>query len=235
MLTPGNKKLGGHLIWGFALPSGRPDVCVGLSAECREHCYARLVERLRPAASLRYENNLRLSRRPDFARRVRHFILGHDIAVVRVHSGGEFYSAAYARKWLWVIRRLPAVRFFFYTRAWRVPAVRPVLERMARRRNCRAWYSCDRGTGLPARVPPRVRLAWLMTDAEDTPPAPAGLAFRVRPLRRRPLTRSNGVRVCPAEDGVARATRVTCDRCRLCWDGLPGEPRHRLPLTVLGG
>ena len=26
MLTPGNLKLGGRRIWGFALPSGTPDV-----------------------------------------------------------------------------------------------------------------------------------------------------------------------------------------------------------------
>ena len=38
MLTPGNKKLGRRLIWGFGLPSGRPDLCVGLSAQCLRHC-----------------------------------------------------------------------------------------------------------------------------------------------------------------------------------------------------
>ena len=90
MLTPGNRKLGGRLIWGFGLPSGRPDVCVGLSPECRAHCYARQLERFRPAVLARYQRNLRLSRRPDFAGLVRSFILGHDIAVVRVHTGGDF-------------------------------------------------------------------------------------------------------------------------------------------------
>jgi hypothetical protein len=97
MLTPGNKKLGGRLIWGFGLPSGRPAVCVGLTDECRAHCYARRVEGLRPAVRARYEKNLRLSRLPDFAQRVRDFLLAHEVAVVRVHTGGDFY-AAYARK-----------------------------------------------------------------------------------------------------------------------------------------
>ncbi len=31
MLTPGNAKLGGHLIWGFALPSGAAATCPGLA------------------------------------------------------------------------------------------------------------------------------------------------------------------------------------------------------------
>jgi hypothetical protein len=128
---------------------------------------------------------------------------------------------------------LPRVRFFLYTRSWRDPAVRAVLGRMARLPHCRVWYSCDRGTGLPARVPARVRLAWLQTAADDLPPPGTHLAFRVRPLRRRPRTRVNGVRVCPEEDGVRRQAPVTCDRCRLCWKPLPGEPRARIPLPVL--
>jgi hypothetical protein len=141
VLTPGNHKLGGRLIWGFGLPSGRPEVCVGLSAECRRHCYARQVEGLRPAVLACYENNLRLSRLPQFARRLRAFIRAHDIAVVRVHTAGDFYDAAYARKWLRVMQRLPAVRFFFYTRSWRDAAIRPVLEQMAGLPHCRAWYA----------------------------------------------------------------------------------------------
>ena len=54
MLTPGNRKLGGRRIWGFGLPSGTPDVCPGMSAACRAHCYAATVERYRPAAATAY-------------------------------------------------------------------------------------------------------------------------------------------------------------------------------------
>src|SRR4051794_31112247 len=104
-------------------------------------------------------------------RRARYYILAHEITVVRLHVGGDFYDATYAGKWLLVMRKLPRVRFFFSTRSWRDAQVRPVLERMAQRPNCRAWYSCDRGTGIPAQVPPRVRLAWLMTGPDDPPPA----------------------------------------------------------------
>jgi hypothetical protein len=233
MLTPGNKKLGGRLIWGFGLPSGRPEICTGMSAECREYCYARQMERLRPAVLDRYERNLRLSRLPDFEQRVRYFILNHDIAVVRLHVGGEFYSDAYARKWLRVMRRLPAVRFFVYSRGWRDDRIRPVLERMAELSNCRVWYSADKGTGLPANPPPRVRLAWLMTDGDDLPPADAGLVFRIRRLRRRPRAHVRGVRVCPAEDGQPRSARVTCDRCGVCWQPLPGDKEPRLALPVI--
>jgi hypothetical protein len=232
MLTPGNKKLGGSLVWGFGLPSGQPDVCVGLSAQCHEHCYARHVERLRPDVLARYEKNLRLSRLRDFPQRIRYFILAHEIKVARIHTGGDFYDARYARKWLRIINQLSDVRFFFYTRSWRDDAIRPVLEAMAQLPNCRAWYSCDRGTGIPASVPPCVRLAWLMTDDGDTPPE-AHLIFRVRSLRRQPQTRIEGVRVCPAEDGVTRKAPVTCDRCRLCWRPLPADTQQRISLSLI--
>jgi hypothetical protein len=233
MLTPGNKKLGGALIWGFGLPSGRPDVCVGLSAPCQQHCYARRVEGLRPGVRSRYQKNLRLSLLRDFPQRVRYFILAHEVAVARIHTGGDFYDARYACKWHKVLERLPAVRFYFYTRSWRDGAIWPVLGAMAGLPNCRAWYSCDRGTGIPNSVPPGVRLAWLMTAPDDAPPRDVHLTFRVRSLRRRPQTHVEGIRVCPAEDGVARKEPVTCDRCRLCWRTLPPERLQRLSLPLI--
>src|SRR3954471_25024658 len=144
MLTPGNHKLGGHRIWGFALPSGTAEVCVGMTPTCRRHCYAVRTEGYRARAAARYRQNLALSRRPGFARRVRAFLVAHRVWVVRIHTGGEFYSPEYAAKWLAVARKSPWVRFFAYTRAWRLPAVKAVVVELAALRNCQLWYSCDR-------------------------------------------------------------------------------------------
>lgn len=229
MLTPGNHKLGDRLVWGFALPSGTPQVCPGLTPTCHAHCYAAAVERYRPAAAAKYRRNLALSRRRDFVRRVRAFLVAHAVRVVRVHVGGDFYSAGYARKWLRVMRLSPRTRFFFYSRSWRVPAIRAVLERMAELPNCRAWYSADCDSGLPPAVPPRVRVAWLLIDADEVPPAEAHLVFRVRRLRAYPPP-TPGPCVCPAEDGVPRPRAVTCDRCGHCWRPLAGG---RVPLPVI--
>ncbi|HVT66676.1 MAG TPA: hypothetical protein VHF26_02930, partial [Trebonia sp.] len=126
-------------------------------------------------------------------------------------------------------------RFFAYTRAGRDDAIRPVLEGMAGRRNCRLWYSCDRQTGIPERVPPRVRLAWLMSAADELPPTHVDLIFRTVPLRRRRRRLLRDARVCPAEDSVPRRTPATCERCRLCWAPLPDDAWPRLPLPVLPG
>jgi hypothetical protein len=131
------------------------------------------------------------------------------------------------------MRRMPRVRFFCYTRAWRDEAIRPVLERLARLPNCCAWYSCDRETGVPAVIPPRVRLAWMATTHDDLPPSSSTLVFRIRRLRRRPARTQGGVRVCPAEDGVPRGQPVTCERCRLCWQPLPDSSDRRTSLPLL--
>ena len=217
MLTSGNKKLGTDLIWGFGLPSGRASVCAGLTATCRKHCYAVRTEQYRQKAGARYEANLRLTRKRSFTRRMRAFLIAHHVRVVRIHTGGEFYSARYARKWRRVIRRSPRVRFFAYSRAWRVPEIRAELEAMAREPNCQIWFSVDRDTGIPEGVPEGIRLAWLMTAEDDRPPGPVDLVFRVHALRRRPLALVGAATVCPAEDGLARPMAVTCDHCRTCW------------------
>jgi len=230
MLTRGNLKLGKGRIWGFALPSGTRASCPGMSTLCRTHCYAVAIERFRVAAAARYRRNLLASRCRDFARRLVAFVITHRIRVVRIHTGGDFYSARYARKWLRVVDQLPRVTFFFYTRAWRVPEIRAAIDTMATRPNCVAWYSCDRDTGVPTDVPAGVRIAWLSASEEDMPPGRIDLVFRVRRLRRSPISPVNSA-VCPAEDGVPRTRRATCDVCGRCWrrESTPG----RIPLPMI--
>ncbi len=214
MLTPGNQKLGrGRRIWGFGLPSR--STCPGRSPACSAPCYSAHLEAWRPSLRARYWRNLRLSRRPDFAERVLAFLQRKGVRVVRLHTGGDFYSAKYARKWLHVMRGAPDVRFYFYSRSWRVPAIRRVLLQMSRLANVRAWFSCDRDTGVPRRVPAGVRLAWLMTTPEDLPPR-ADLVFRTHPLRRTVQKRVNLALVCPTENG-ATGHRTDCSRCGVCW------------------
>jgi hypothetical protein len=236
MLTPGNTKLGRRRrLWGFGLPSR--STCPGRSGACAAACYSYRLEQFRPGVRARYRRNLILSRRADFARRVLALIAARAVEVVRVHTAGDFYAAAYARQWLTVMRAAPAARFFLYTRSWRVPDIRRVLLAMARLANVRVWFSCDRETGLPGRVPRRVRLAWLMTRPDDLPPR-ADLVFRVRRLRGAVLKRvpwldaPGAALVCPTENGIT-GHRTSCSQCRLCWRPLPeppAGPRRALPL-----
>jgi hypothetical protein len=235
MLSPGNSKLGrGRLIWTFSLPSRHS--CPGRSATCSACCYSYRIERRRPHVLRRYRRNLALSSRRDFVERVVAFIGRRQVGVVRLHVGGDFRSPGYARRWLRIMRRCPHTTFYFYTRSWRLKRFRPVLAAMARLGNVRAWYSCDRDTGVPRRVPPGVRLAWLMTDPDDLPPR-ADLVFRVPALRRQVQKRvlcgegQSRALVCPVENGVT-GHRTTCGQCGVCWrvSGGTTAPRLSLPL-----
>jgi hypothetical protein len=221
VLTPGNRKLGGNLIWGFGLPSGLPEICLGMTPTCRAHCYAIRSEAYRAKARAKYQRNWEISQLPDFAQRMRYFILNHDVKVVRIHTGGEFHSPHYARQWLRIIRWLPDVRFYCYTRAWQIAPLKRVIDRMADYHNARVWYSCDRDTGLPSAVPARVRISWLMTRPDEIPPSTTDLVFRVARLRRQPQTRLNGVRICPDETGKTYSQPPHCESCGYCWRLFP--------------
>ena len=229
MLTRGNHKLGTRRIWSFSLPSGPGGTCAGMTPTCAADCYAVALERYRPAAARAYRRNLARAQRRDFVPRVRAFIIAHAVRVVRIHVGGDFFSVRYARKWLQIMRRSPRVRFYFYTRSWRVSAIKTVIDGMAALPNCRAWYSADVGTGAPGDVPLGVRVAWLMTAPDDTPLSGTDLVFRVRRLRNR-AEPTPGQYVCPAEDGVPRTRPMTCDRCGFCWRP---TPTGRVPLAVI--
>ncbi|MCE9563917.1 MAG: hypothetical protein K8U57_17890 [Planctomycetes bacterium] len=229
MLTRGNRKLGSNRIWTFTLPSGTTETCPGMTPTCQKHCYAIALERFRPVATARYRRNLALTQRRNFARRMQAFLVAHAVRIVRVHVGGDFTSLRYARAWWHIMKRSSSVQFYFYTRVWTVPTIKPVIDRMAELPNCRVWYSVDRDTGVPTDVPARVRLAWLATTPEDRPPAEAHLIFRVRRLRSLPVPLS-GPPVCPTETPRTGKPVVTCERCGHCWRP---NPTTRIPLSLI--
>ena len=100
-----------------------------MTSTCQTHCYAVRYGQYRTSAQAKYQRNLELSRLPDFGQRMRYSILHHEAKVVRIHTGGDFYSVPYVRQWLRVIKWLPEVRFFTYTRSWRLPKLKSVIDR----------------------------------------------------------------------------------------------------------
>jgi hypothetical protein len=108
---------------------------------------------------------------------------------------------------------------------------------MAQLPNVRAWFSVDRQTGLPRRLPPGVRLAWLMTTADDRPPR-ADLIFRVQSLRRlvqkwvRWERGAAQTLVCPTENGVT-GHRTSCEQCGICWREPSSSSPGRVSLPVI--
>jgi hypothetical protein len=145
-------------------------------------------------------------------------------AVVRLHVSGDFFSAAYTRKILEIVRACPGVMFYAYTRSWRSASIRPGLLYLAAEPNVRLWWSVDRDSGVPFPVPAGVKLAWMMSepDEERTHADLIGLCdlvFRTRKCRERVALKIASVTVCPVENGTPAGHAATCGACGICWKG----------------
>jgi hypothetical protein len=209
LLMQGNGKLG-SAIHSWSLPS--IDTCPGSSSLCRKVCYATQHRFRFPKVKENLSWCLEQSRMDDFVDRMVREIKTSGVLVLRLHVAGDFYDAEYAGKWLDVMKRCPRVRFYGYSRSWRVPAIAAVLEKMAALRCCRLWYSIDSETGLPAFVPSGVRLAFLQI-AEGGHPEQADLVFRTRKLRKLATLPI----VCDQETKEGKADGLTCGACTRCF------------------
>jgi hypothetical protein len=207
LLAVRNGKMGAFIAH-FDLPAIA--TCPGRSSICERLCYASHGRFVTRVVRRRLAWCYRQSLRTDFVPRLVREIRRRGVIVCRVHVSGDFYDSDYAWKWLEVIQACPSVRFYWYSRSWRVAAIAPALEEMARLANVRGWYSCDAETGEPDIVPEGVRLCYLQ-QAPEARPAKSELVFRARPMRRQP--RLGLPMICPQETNKD----VTCGSCQFCW------------------
>ncbi len=211
LLTIGNGKLGQSIsIWSIPAVS----TCPGRSSICEKWCYAKSGHFLLSAVKERLAWNYEQSLRSDFTKRMVDEIRRKGVLVLRVHTAGDYYSKEYAEKWLEIMKQCPRVRFYAYSRSYRIPEIASVLEEMAKLRCFRLWYSIDLETGLPAYVPVGVRLAYL--QVADDKPELADLMFRVRRLRRERKTIGLPM-ICPVETEQGKERGVTCGSCQHCF------------------
>jgi hypothetical protein len=135
---------------------------------------------------------------------------------LRIHVAGDFFSVAYIQMWIKIARACPRVKFYFYTRSWRVPELLPPLLELARLGNVFAWWSEDRNSG--AAVLPVGRRCFLCVDAADEALVPPGVDLVFREDTKQIKKWVNGVWVCPKENGTKAG--ITCSACLRCL--LPG-------------
>lgn len=237
MLVKGNSKLG-KTIWQFSIPAG--STCPGRTKLCSERCYAQKGFFLMPSVQRAQERNEEATRRDDFVEQMVAEICTVKAHIVRIHVAGDYYSAAYVKKWREIVKACPDVRFFTYTRSWHKeaarldPALRTELTNLSKCKNVRMWWSVDAETGPPEELPKRIRCAYLAINKDDIPDESMHLVFRDYPMRGTEQKRINGVMVCPPENGV---THLTCEKCGFCWrrDPQKSKPvpgRMALPLIA---
>jgi len=162
-LGEGNAKVGD--VFTFSLPSRV--TCPGASEWCLKHCYAHRYERLRPACRRAYQRNLILAQRTDGFVRVMTGIVPRIIPSMRIHVGGDFYSAQYCQAWFRICSALPHTKFWAYTRSCVVPRLLPALEKLRALPNVELFASIDPTMPLPSKD---WRIAFIETDERANGP-----------------------------------------------------------------
>jgi len=212
-ITLGNTKIGNKFTWTWSMPPGSNGTCPGESDDCRVHCYAKKGF-LGCMPSATKEQNYEYSTSEHFTSWMILELRRVQAKLFRIHVVGDFYNAAYIKKWIAIVRACPSTRFYAYTRSWVIPALRPLLMQLAKLPNFRLWWSCDRS--MPRPKPPKgVRLAYMQVEETDTPKYKVHLVFRVKALRKTVKKQLHGTMICPPENGVS--TDVTCEKCQWCW------------------
>ena len=212
--APINTKLG-YGIHTWSIPA--KDTCPGRSHLCSDRCYAGRGHFVRPAVDQLYRRNLEFSETEEFTNWLISGLRYHAVRVMRIHVAGDFYSPEYIAKWDAIVARSPRTLFFVYTRSWRLDELLLPILQLSRQPNISVWFSIDRETG-PAPLHRGIRQAYMAVNDADAAAAPdhCDLVFRDRPGS--PLKNTNGILVCPAENGVGGKMHHTCTSCGVCYD-----------------
>lgn len=207
LLQQGNSHLG-ESIHTWSMPA--VETCPGATKACQSVCYARAGFYHMPDVKSGLAYRLAMSRRKSFVADMIGEIRRKGVMTLRIHAAGDFYSAGYTRRWAKIVAASPRTNFYFYTRSWRVEAIRPILEELASYKNVHGWFSTDRDTGSVEDLPDFIRVAYLQTEKLETDPE-ADLAFRSRGVRK--SSRVGLPMVCPKNAGA----ETTCGTCQNCF------------------
>jgi len=212
LFNKGNAKLGKNVLtWSISAVH----TCPGRSKLCEGLCYADKSFFKMASVRGKHHKNWQFSQRDDLTKLLKEVKHG---TLLRIHVAGDIYDAAYAKKWLYILKHSPHIKAWLYSRSWRVPDILATLEDMANLPNVRVWYSIDKETGVPTKLHRNVRLAYLSTDTYDQPPLASDLVFRDYVQRKEKTVHMSGVLVCPVENG--KGWHGTCEKCKLCFTDL---------------
>ena len=193
----GNLKLGPGIYTYSKLP-GLPQPhggsCPGATDTCLRVCYAFRV-RETPLVWDMWTQNTKRDCLPWLPR---------DAQIIRIHVSGDFASKPEIRGWWAKAGVYPRVRFFAYTRSWRVPELLPDLEKLQALDNVQLFASVDASNIRKHEWPPEEwRWAWLGAPSIIT----------------RVWQRQSPTYTCPETTG----RKANCEECRYCIDGKRGD------------
>lgn len=198
----GNLKLGTDGMYTYSrLPGRIGGTCPGATPECQNICYAMRGVSTPPVWDVWARNSGR-DDLPDEP-------LPPDAKIVRIHVSGDFDSVNYINQWFCLAYDNPDVRFWGYTRSWRVPELLGPLESFRALPNVQLFASMDKSITEPP--PWGWRRAWLEDD-------PRVWIKDDKVVNNRVDDRASAI-ICPEETGH----KADCQACNYCVKGRRGD------------
>lgn len=87
--------------------------------------------------------NWAASGRPQFTKIMTEELRAFRTEAFRFHVVGDFYDVEYIQKWIDIVSRFPDIKFFGYTKSWRVPELAPSLDVFRGLPNVQLFASTD--------------------------------------------------------------------------------------------
>lgn len=211
----GNSKVGPGVFTYSKLPGRVGGSCPGASSHCEQICYAKRVAVTNDQVwALWTRNTLRGAEVPT---------LPPEAKIVRWHVSGDFDSVEYTRAWCKTVNRSPEVRFFGYTRSWRVPELSMWVTTLRDYPNVQLFASMD--LSIDEMPPVGWRRAWIAGDPRATKrcirePGPEGHDEGVYVAGTFDTEKyDSSAYICPEETG----RKQSCVDCGYCILGRRGD------------
>jgi len=116
-----NSKLKKDGIFNFDIPAYQSKtglITCPNAKTCIANCYARQGTYRFSNVAAKHEWNLEQALKDDFVQVMTQEIKKRKVKLLRIHSSGDFFSRAYADKWLQIMTNCPEVNFYAYTKSW---------------------------------------------------------------------------------------------------------------------
>ncbi len=233
-ISEGNSKT---QCFSFDLPA--IETCPGKTEECSRDCYAAKLMGMYPGVNAKYQRNHDVVFHPGFVSYMIETIPQN--CDFRIHVSGDFFHVDYVRKWIEICAARPDVKFYAYTRSWRVNLLH-VIEQLNALDNVNVNLSVDDETGSPLEYSQLTeKYRWCYLTKTDSVPdwiRHDDIVFRSNHSGKKgnhkwhrkeatrkgldpnvvaPLIKRLGGQVCPLEQGQD-IPNFSCKKCALCVD-----------------
>lgn len=183
-----NSKLG-PLIGAVSIPA--VITCPGRTAYCESICYATKgffrLKNVKNSLNTNYQIAGDLDKfKSDMIKALKKA----KVTAVRIHASGDFFSEDYIGVWIDIIKTYPDIKFWAYTRSWRVTDLIAPLHKLSQLSNLQLFASMDKTT-------------------TETPPSWMRIADLVDKFSE---AKVNYVK-CPNQ----RNPDITCEKCTYCF------------------